>query len=109
MTRTDERSEQARAEAVREAARYIDLLHPKGLTPKSAVLADLEIAADRMGRGIHANGREREADANPQPTTITRAEFEDAYEARFFQDVSHARKVLAFIRELGIEVEDDDE
>lgn len=49
------------------------------------------------------------ADANPQPTTITRAEFEDAYEARFFQDVSHARKVLAFIRELGIEVEDDDE
>lgn len=72
-----DRTAQARAEAVREAAQYIERLHPKGLTPKRAVIADLEIAADRMGRGIHANWREREADANPQPAAALRVDSSD--------------------------------
>lgn len=45
------------------------------------------------------------ADANPKPRTITRAGFE----ARFMPDVTVAMNVLGFLRELGIEVEGDDE
>ena len=45
-----------RAAAVRDAAAYIEYLHPNGLTSKAAVLADLEVAADRISRGIRANG-----------------------------------------------------
>lgn len=49
-----------RRDAAREVGQYIKRLHPNGLTAKKAVLADIDIAADRMGRGIHANGRDRE-------------------------------------------------
>lgn len=49
-----------RHDAAREVGQYIKRLHPNGLTAKKAVLADIDIAADRMGRGIHANGRDRE-------------------------------------------------
>lgn len=52
--------DEERAEAVRETARYIDRIVPNGLVPKMMILADMEIAADRLGRGIHANGRDRE-------------------------------------------------
>lgn len=48
------------AEAVRETARYIERLYPrKGLINRADLLADIEIAADRLGRGIHANGRDK--------------------------------------------------
>ncbi len=50
---------EARAEGTREAAAYIDRLFPKGLVHKAGVLADLEIAADRQARHLHAIGRER--------------------------------------------------
>ena len=49
-----------RRDAAREVGQYIKRLHPNGLTAKKSVLADIDIAADRMGRGIHANGRDRE-------------------------------------------------
>lgn len=49
-----------RRDAAEEVRRYIGRLHPKGLTSTDAVLADIEIATDRLGRGIHANGRDRE-------------------------------------------------
>ena len=48
------------------------------------------------------------ADANPRPCTITRAGFEKAYEARFMPDPTVALNVLGFLRELGIEVTDDE-
>jgi hypothetical protein len=57
-------AQHARAEAVRGAARYLDRIHPAGLTPKRAVLADLEVVADRLGRGLHASGRERAGGAS---------------------------------------------
>lgn len=49
-----------RRDAAEEVRQYIKRLHRKGLTSQDAVLADIEIAADRLGRGIHANGRDRE-------------------------------------------------
>lgn len=54
--------DKVRAEAVREAARYIERITPKGLADRADVIADLTIAADRLESGIHANGRERKAD-----------------------------------------------
>ena len=56
----DEWIARVRRDAAREVGQYIKRLHPNGLTAKKAVLADIDIAADRMGRGIHANGRDRE-------------------------------------------------
>lgn len=49
--------EDTRAGAVREAARSIARLYRPGLTPKATVLADLEVFADRMSRGLRADGR----------------------------------------------------
>lgn len=49
----------ARAEGVRETARYIERIAPKGLVDRSGVLADMGIAAERLEHGIHANGRDR--------------------------------------------------
>ena len=44
------------AEAVRASARYIERLYTlNGPINKADVLADLEIAADRLSRGLHAN------------------------------------------------------
>lgn len=51
--------DEVRAEAVREVARYINRIAPNGLVPKKMILADMEFAADRLGRGIHANGNDR--------------------------------------------------
>ncbi|MCG7309712.1 MULTISPECIES: hypothetical protein [Brachybacterium] len=51
---------QVRRDAAREVGLYIEHLHPNGPTHTTAVLADIDLAADRMGRGLHANGRERE-------------------------------------------------
>lgn len=48
------------AAAVREAGKYISLLHRGGLVDHRGVLADIEIAADRIGRGFHAGGRDKE-------------------------------------------------
>lgn len=49
------------AAAAREAARYIERLYTRnGLVSRADVLADLEIAADRLGRGVYANGRDKE-------------------------------------------------
>ena len=56
----DEWIARVRRDAAREVGQYIKRLHPNGLTAKKSVLADIDIAADRMGRGIHANGRDRE-------------------------------------------------
>lgn len=52
--------DEERAEAVRETARYIDRIAPDGLVPKKMILADMETAADRLGRGYRANGNDRE-------------------------------------------------
>lgn len=50
-----------RAEGVRETARYIERLAPNGLVNRAAILGDMEIAAYRLERGIHANGKDRSA------------------------------------------------
>ena len=56
----DKHMQEREANAVREAARYIERLYPrKGLINRADLLADIEIAADRLGRGIHANGRDK--------------------------------------------------
>lgn len=48
------------AEAVRETSRYLQRIFPrKGLVNRADILADIEIAAGRLGRGIHANGRDK--------------------------------------------------
>ena len=49
-----------RRDAAREVGQYIERHHPDGLTEKTTVLGYIDTAADRMGRGIHANGRDRE-------------------------------------------------
>ncbi len=49
------------AGAVRETSRYLQRIFPrKGLVNRADILADIEIAADRIGRGLHANGREKD-------------------------------------------------
>lgn len=53
-------ADEERAKAVRETARYIDRIAPDGLVPKKMILADMETAADRLGRGYRANGNDRE-------------------------------------------------
>lgn len=45
------------------------------------------------------------ADDNPQPTTITRAEFEDAY-TYCFDGVPSRERTFEFLLGLGIEVEE---
>lgn len=50
---------EAKAEAVRESARYLNHIMPNGLVNPIAVLADLDVAADRLSRGLHANGQDR--------------------------------------------------
>lgn len=45
--------------AVREAARYIDLMHKNGLVPLGNVLADMEAVAFRMENGMTARGSMR--------------------------------------------------
>ncbi|QIK64557.1 hypothetical protein G7068_16040 [Leucobacter viscericola] len=59
VTADEAKLAEARAEAVRETADYLERIAPKGLIDRADVLADMEIAADRFSRGIHANGRER--------------------------------------------------
>lgn len=49
-----------RRAAAEEVGQYIERHHPDGLTEKTTVLGYIDIAADRLGRGIHANGRDRE-------------------------------------------------
>lgn len=57
----DKHMQEREAEAVRETSRYLQRIFPrKGLVNRADILADIEIAADRLGRGIHANGREKE-------------------------------------------------
>src|SRR5690606_40126856 len=56
----DKHMQEREAEAVREAGQYIQLLHRGGLVDRKGVLADLEIAACRIERGLHANGREKD-------------------------------------------------
>lgn len=56
----EQHMQEREAEAVRETARNIERLYPrKGLINRADLLADIEIAADRLGRGIHANGRDK--------------------------------------------------
>lgn len=56
----DKHMQEREAEAVRETGRNIERLYPrKGLINRADLLADIEIAADRLGRGIHANGRDK--------------------------------------------------
>lgn len=58
----DKHMQEREAGAVRETSRYIQRIFPrKGLVDRADILADIEIAADRIGRGLHANGREKEA------------------------------------------------
>lgn len=57
----------ARAEAVREVKRYIECIHRKGLVPLARVIADLDVAADRMSHGLTARGSTRVA-RNPADT-----------------------------------------
>ena len=48
------------------------------------------------------------ADDNPQPSTVTLAEFEDAY-TYWFDDVALSRgRALEFLWALGVEVADDE-
>ena len=49
-----------RRDAAEEVGQYIKRHHPDGLIEKTTVLAYIDTAADRLGRGIHANGRDRE-------------------------------------------------
>lgn len=57
----DKHMQEREAAAVRETSRYLQRIFPrKGLVNRADILADIEIAADRLGRGIHANGREKE-------------------------------------------------
>lgn len=52
----DEAMREREAEAVRVSARYIERLYTlNGPINKADVLADLEVAADRLSRGLHAN------------------------------------------------------
>lgn len=55
----EQHEREAKAEAVRESARYLNHIMPNGLVNPIAVLADLDVAAIRLGRGLHANGRDR--------------------------------------------------
>lgn len=52
---------ETRAEAVREAKRYIESIHRNGLVPLATVSADLEAAAWRMSQGMTARGNTRPA------------------------------------------------
>ncbi|WP_121866158.1 hypothetical protein [Glutamicibacter nicotianae] len=57
----DKHMQEREAGAVRETSRYLQRIFPrKGLVNRADILADIEIAADRLGRGIHANGGEKE-------------------------------------------------
>ena len=49
-----------RRDAADEVGQYVKRHHPDGLTEKTTVLGYIDTAADRLGRGIHANGRGRE-------------------------------------------------
>ena len=49
-----------RRDAAEEVGQYVKRHHPDGLTEKTTVLGYIDTAADRLGRGIHANGRGRE-------------------------------------------------
>lgn len=56
----DKHMQEREAAAVRETSRYLQRIFPrKGLVNRADLLADIEIAADRLGRGIHANGRDK--------------------------------------------------
>ena len=58
----DKHIQEREAEAVRETSRYLQRIFPrKGLVNRTDIFVDIEIAADRLGRGIHANGREKES------------------------------------------------
>ena len=56
----DEWIARVRRDAAEEVGQYIKRHHPDGLIEKTTVLAYIDTAADRLGRGIHANGRDRE-------------------------------------------------
>lgn len=52
-----EQASEARAEALTAAARWIERIHPAGLTSRAAVAADLDLWAERATRGIGPSGR----------------------------------------------------
>lgn len=57
----EKHAQEREADAVRETSIYLQRIFPrKGLINRADILADIEIAADRLGRGIHANGREKD-------------------------------------------------
>lgn len=57
----EKNAQEREAEAVRETSSYLQRIFPrKGLVDRADILADIEIAADRIGRGLHANGREKD-------------------------------------------------
>ena len=66
--------------------------HPYS-TPEALVAAYEEGQRDAVEKGL----------ANPQPRTITRAEFEDAY-TYWFDGFPSREKTFAFLLALGIEV-----
>lgn len=57
----EQHEREAKAGAVRESARYLNHIMPNGLVNSIAVLADLDVAADRIGNGLHANGQDRKS------------------------------------------------
>jgi hypothetical protein len=71
MTTTSE--QEARAEAVREAKRYIDSIHRNGLVPLATVLADLEAVAYRMSQGMTARGNTRQTTREPTEAEVVEA------------------------------------
>lgn len=82
--------------------------HPH-VTPEALVVAYEDGQRDAVSKGL-AKARITGvawADDNPQPRTITRAQFEKAFEARFTPDPVIGMNVLGFLRELGIEVRDE--
>lgn len=57
----EQHMQEREAEAVRETSRYLQRIFlRKGLVNRACILADMEIAADRISRGMHANGRDKE-------------------------------------------------
>lgn len=55
----DKHMQEREAAAVRETARYIERITPRGLVNRDDMLADLTVAELRISRGLHANGREK--------------------------------------------------
>lgn len=57
-----------RAEAVREATRYLETIHKRGLRNRDDMLADLDSVAFRMEQGMTARGNIRTTQpSEPEP------------------------------------------